>query len=164
MDNVLLRHSTRDFDKEKVVNEEQIKQILRAGMQAPSAINGRPWEFVVVTNKDLINRLANNMSSARFIKDLSVVIVPCSKKDLICPPFKDIDMAACMENMLIEIQSMGLGACWIGVSPIEEKMNTVRDVLDIKNMSPFALLPIGYPKENIKPASRYEEERIHFIK
>jgi nitroreductase len=72
------------------------------------------------------------------------------------------DCSACVENMLIEAESLGLGAVWLGVHPLPERETALRDLLGIpEHVVPFAIVPFGWPGERKPPSDRYDEARIH---
>lgn len=79
------------------------------------------------------------------------------------PEFADIDMAACTENILLEVTELGLGAVWIGIAPLADRMENVRKVLTIPDhLEPYAIVPIGYPAAEAKQQDRFEADRVHF--
>ena len=101
---------------------EKIFQILKAGMQAPSACNQQPWEFYVVKDKAVIGRLSEASPYAKCARDAPVVFVPCFRSKGIAPEYFNIDMSAAVENLLLEADELGLGAVWMGISPDEGRM------------------------------------------
>lgn len=79
--------------------------------------------------------------------------------------YADIDMSASVENLLLQADELGLGAVWMGISPLEDRMEIVRNILNIpENLAAFALVPCGYPAEERPQQDRYDEARIHFVK
>ena len=109
MEEIYHRVSVRKFlDKE--VKDEDIIQILKAGMQAPSACNQQPWEFYVVKDRKIIEELSNATPYASPCKGASVVIVPIYKtENLMAPMYAPIDLSIALENMWLETDSLGLG-------------------------------------------------------
>ncbi|MBQ1469525.1 MAG: nitroreductase family protein, partial [Schwartzia sp.] len=84
---------------------------------------------------------------------------------IIAPEFRDIDMAIASENILLELEALGLGGVMIGVSPIKENMEHVRDALKMKDeLIPFTIIPFGYPEKRRPLEDRYDVSRIHYIK
>lgn len=165
MNSIFKRRSYRKFlDRE--VESEKIEKLLRAGMQAPSACDGRPWEFFVVTNKDKLLELAEATPYAMCVKNCGIAIVPCYRKDrLKSPEYIICDMSACVENILIEAEELGLGAVWIGVSPVKDRVNNLRNILELDaNFVPFCIIPIGYPINIKEVEDRYDKERIHYVR
>ena len=164
MNSIFHRVSIRKYQT-KEVEQEKIEQLLRAAMAAPSACNQQPWEFYVVTNKEVIQQLAAASPYAGCAAGAPVVFVPCFRKEGIAPEYFNIDLSAAVENLLLEADAQGLGAVWMGISPSEERMDSVRKVLDIPTeLEPFALVPCGYPAEERPQQDRYEENRVHYVR
>ncbi|MDO4280175.1 MAG: nitroreductase family protein [Peptococcaceae bacterium] len=163
MNEIFHRVSIRKY-QDKPVRKADLMQILRAGMQAPSATNQQPWEFYVVSDKALLKALSEASPYAAFTKDAPVAIVACYRKDCRVPVYADIDMSIAMENIWLETDHLGLGGCWIGISPIEERMQAVEKILDIPStLRAFAIYPLGHPAETRTQQDRFEENRIHWI-
>ena len=148
------------------MEEEKIEQILRAAMAAPSAGDGQPWEFYVVTDKDTIGRLSKVSPYAGCAAGAPAVLVPCYKTEGIpYPDYVQIDLSIATENALLEITSLGLGAVWLGIAPLEDRMRKVAEVIGTPgNLVPFALVPVGYPAESRPQEDRYDAARVHYIR
>ena len=162
MDAIFERTSVRRFE-DREVEPEKTDAILRAGMAAPSGGNQRPWEFYVVKDTDTINRLAGSSPYAACAQGSAVVIVPCYRTSgLMYPELVTMDMSACVENMLVEITSLGLGGVWLSIAPYEDRMKNVESILGIGDkLRPFALIPVGYPAQSRPATDRFEESRVH---
>ena len=164
MNEIFHRTSIRKY-LDKPVETEKVEAMLKAAMAAPSAGNQQPWEFYVVTNKDVIQQLAAASPYAGCAAGAPVVFVPCFRKEGIAPEYFNIDLSAAVENLLLETDAQGLGAVWMGISPSEERMDAVRKVLDVPaELEPFALVPCGYPAEERPQQDRYEENRVHYVR
>ena len=165
MESIFHRTSTRKY-LDKKVEPEKVLQILKAGMQAPSACNQQPWEFYVVTNPEKIEALSKATEYSMCVAHAKIVIVPVYKKnDLIAPSYVQIDMAIAQENMWLEADHLGLGGVMIGIAPKEDRMKTVHDILELPDdVCTFSLFPIGYPAKEKVQQDRFEENRIHYIK
>ena len=164
MNEIYSRVSIRKY-KDIPVEDEKIKEILKAGMQAPSAANQQPWEFYVVTNKEKIKELSLSHPYAKCAANAPVVIVPVYRKTgLPFPMYAEIDLSIAQENMWLMTESLGLGGVWMGVAPLQERMDNVRKILDLpENLEAFSLFPLGYPAEERKQQNRYDENRIHYV-
>lgn len=162
MNSIFHRISVRKYEQ-RAVEPEKIEMMLKAAMAAPSACNQQPWEFYVVTDKELIGQLSEASPYAKCAKEAPVVFVPCFRSEGIAPEYFNIDMSAAVENLLLEADTLGLGAVWMGISPDEGRMEAVRKVLDIPAiLNAFALVPCGYPAEGREQENRYEESRVHY--
>jgi nitroreductase len=73
-----------------------------------------------------------------------------------------VDCAAAVENILLAAHALGLGACWCGVYPREERMAGIRESIGLpKNVVAHSLVAIGHPAEQVGPQNRYRAERVH---
>ena len=158
------RVSIRKY-QERPVENEKILQILKAGMQAPSACNQQPWEFYVVTDKEKIGLLSQTTPYAGCAAGAPVVIIPVYRTEsLPAPSMIPIDMGLSLENIWLETDEIGLGGVWIGIAPIEERMELVHKMLDLpENVKVFSLFAMGYPAEERPQQDRFDPERIHFM-
>ncbi|WP_378955119.1 nitroreductase family protein [Pelosinus sp. sgz500959] len=156
------RRSIRKYDG-KLVEKEKIEKLLRAGMQAPSAANQQPWEFIVVENKETLQKLSNASIYATPIKNAPLGIVVLVKEELLkFPSCWQQDLAAATENILLEAVELGLGAVWLGVAPEEDRMAYIKDLFKLpKGVEAFALLAVGYSSDN-KFEDRFDANRIHY--
>ena len=164
MENIFHRVSIRKY-QDKPVEKEKIVQILRAGMQAPSACNQQPWEFYVVTDREKIQKLAKATPYSGCAAGAPVVIVPVYRtKGLVVQEMAQIDMSIAQENIWLETDAQGLGGVWIGIAPMQDRMDYVREVLDIpENLEVFSLFAMGYSAERRKQQDRFDETRIYFV-
>ena len=163
MNSIYSRVSIRKF-QDRPVEKEKTEAILRAAMQAPSAANQQPWEFYVVTNREKIRELAMSHPYARAAMDAPAVIVPVYRKNCMLPMYAEIDLAIAVENMWLETDAQGLGGVWMGIAPLEERMEAVEKILDIpEHLRAYALFPYGYPAEERKQQDRWDESRIHYV-
>ncbi len=80
------------------------------------------------------------------------------------PEYAQIDMSASVENLLLEADSLGLGAVWLGIAPLKERMGAVRMVLNLpENPDAFAIIPCGYPQKVHAQQNRFDKQRIHYV-
>jgi nitroreductase len=165
MDSIFHRISVRKFEAREV-ELEKIEKILAAGMQAPSAMNQQPWEFYVVTNPEILQKLGQSGPySGPASKAPAAIVSVYRKSGLPVPAYAPIDMSIAMENIWLETDSLGLGGVWIGTYPMQERMDAVRKVLNIPDsLEVFALFPFGYPAEKRPQQDRTDIRRIHYVR
>ncbi|MDO8970256.1 MAG: nitroreductase family protein, partial [Saprospiraceae bacterium] len=73
------------------------------------------------------------------------------------------DCSAALENILIAAAGMDLGTVWIGIYPLESRVDAVRKVLNIPDsVTPLGAVYVGYPAEQKVPRTQYEEHRVHW--
>ena len=163
MDSIFHRVSIRKF-QDKPVEPEKIEKLLRAAMAAPSAGNQQPWEYYVVTNADKLKELAQTSPYAGCTANAPMAFVACYRKECRMPEYAPIDLSASVENLLLEADELGLGAVWLGIAPLRDRMDKVREVISIpKELEAFAIIPCGYPVQIKNQQNRYEKERVHFV-
>lgn len=164
---LLNRRSVREFTSEPV-SEVLVEGILRAAMQAPSAGNQQPWEFIVVRDKKILSAVPSYHPYAHMVPEADVAILVCG--DIEREKHKGFwvqDCSAATQNMLIAIQALGLGGVWLGIYPNESRVENMRSLFEIPATSivPFALIPIGFAKnERSHFQSRYNESKIRMNK
>ncbi|MCD6322246.1 MAG: nitroreductase family protein [Clostridiales bacterium] len=165
MNEIYIRRSVRLYT-DKFIEEEKIEQILKAGMQAPSAGNQHPWEFIVVNDKEILEKLSVASINAGCTDKAPVAIVLLvNHNNLRFPEYTDQDMSACAQNILLEAVSLGLGAVWLGIAPLKDREKAISDIFDLPdNIQPFAIIPIGYPlNEGANQfIDRYDPKKVTF--
>ncbi|MCD6385443.1 nitroreductase family protein [Candidatus Sumerlaeota bacterium] len=165
MEAILGRRSIRKYT-DKAVPEPVINQLLEAGMSAPSAGNQQPWHFIVINEREILEKVTEFHPYAEMLKEANVAICVCADVNL--EKHKGYwvqDCSAATENILIAATALGLGACWLGIYPREQRVNGLRSLLGIPdNVIPLSLISIGYPAEQKPPANRYNSTRIHYNK
>lgn len=155
------RRSIRSYVVGKQVEDEKIIKLLEAGMAAPSACNLQPWEFIVVTEKDMMDKLTSTITQGACNPPMAMVI--CGNTANIPWEGEDwkIDCSAAVENMMIMATTLGLGSLWIGSSDREQ----VREILDIPdNIGVMSVVYFGYPNESKKSKTRYNESAVFWQK
>lgn len=165
MKEIFQRRSIRKYTKEEV-SKEHVIELLTAAMAAPSAGNGQPWEFIVIRNKQIFDRIMEVHPYSKMLDEASVAIVVCGNTEI--ERFKGYwvqDCSAATQNILLMANYLGLGAVWLGVYPTEERVEEIKNILEIpKHAIPLSIISIGYPAEEKLPENRYEESKIHFEK
>ena len=164
MKEIFTRASIRRYE-DRPVEKEKIEQILRAAMAAPSAMNQRPWEFYVVTDKGKLMELSKSSPYTGMTANAPCAIVVCYRGEGIpVPSMAEIDCSLATENMLLEIEHLGLGGVMLGIAPIEERMAYVEKVIGApENVKVFTIIPFGYPAEKRDRKDRYEKDRVHVL-
>jgi nitroreductase len=159
------RRSIRKFHPDKPVDEATVKKILEAAIAAPSAGNGQNWRFYVVRDPELRHRLAFEAGHQLFIEQAPVVIVVCSDLERAEEKYGERGMktyaiqetAAAIENILLSVTSLGLGACWVGAF----SESVAAEILGLpQNIRPLAMVPIGLPAEpalRVPPRMKLED-------
>lgn len=164
---LLTRRSVRKFVEGKEISKEDRDYILNAAMHAPSARNTQPWEFIVVDDKSIFPSIIANHPYCSFLKDASLAIVVCGNlEEQMAPDYWIADSAAATENLLLACHEKGLGACWCGVFPNEERVTAFKKIFNLpEHIMPLSLIVIGYPEAQPKqPIDRFKPSKIHHNK
>ena len=122
------------------------------------------WHSMVVTNREKLAALSEVHPYAGMTKDAPVAIVAAYRTGCRLPEYAQIDLSIAMENLWLETASQGLGGVWLGIAPLEDRMQAVEEILSIPDtMRAFAIFPFGYPAEERKQQDRFDETRIHYV-
>lgn len=161
MQAILTRRSIRKYTPEPV-SDELVAELLKAAMSAPTAGN-QPWHFVVMRDRTRLESITRVHPHAEMLKEASVAI--SISGDPTAGALKGrwlLDCAAATENILIAANALGLGACWVGIYPVEERMALLRELTGMPDhLMPVSMVALGYPAEQKDPSARFKEERIH---
>lgn len=143
---ILDRRSIRGFES-RPLTREALASILEAGRWAPSGLNNQPWRFAVVEEEHTLLKLASMTKYSSIILQAPTAIAVFLDQEASYSREKDIlAVGACIENMLLQIQGIGLGACWMG--EILNRAREVKELLDVpKSYELMAVLAVGHPKE-----------------
>ena len=167
LDNIHSRKSVRQYTSE-AVSEADIQTILKAAMAAPTAVNYQPWRFVVVSERQQLDEIAEILPYAKMLRQAPVAIVVCGETTWMGGnenPYWQQDCAAATQNLLLAVEALGLGAVWTGVYPNQDLYPKLHDYLNLpSNVQPFCCIPIGHPAGNEQPKDKWKPENIHYGK
>lgn len=153
LDFILSRRSIRRFTEEKV-GESQIKLLLEAAMSAPTAMNMKPWHFIVIEDPLRLAELRKVLPFGKIEAPLAISICGNlrSVKKLVTERFWVQDCSAATQNLLLAANALGLGAVWCGVHPINRLESSIKAILNLPEaVIPLNVVYIGHPDED-KPA------------
>ncbi|MDR3111804.1 MAG: nitroreductase family protein [Elusimicrobiota bacterium] len=153
---IMNRKSVRNYERGKI-SDKDLDTIIKAGFAAPSARDIRPWSFVVVDDFSVLDSLSKTFSH---LKTAGAAIIICGKTDENL--FWITDCSAAAENILLAVESLGLGAVWMAAFPSEERIKAVRTILNVPNeYTPLCVIPIGKSKGINKPKNKYDDKKLH---
>ena len=159
LENIAARKSVRKYLK-KEVEEEKITAMLKAGMAAPSGMDRRPWEFVVVTDRAALDSMAAGLPYAKMLTQAPMAIVVCG--DSTRSSYWYVDCSAVTQNVLLAAEALGLGAVWTAAYPYEDRIGIVRKYTNMpEQIVPLCIIPVGYPDGPQKAKDKYDESKIH---
>ncbi|MGQ9589659.1 MAG: nitroreductase family protein [Planctomycetota bacterium] len=161
---IFARRSIRAYE-DRPVPDDLVRDLLEAAMAAPSAVAKDPWRFVVVRNRDTLRAIAAGLPNGKMLADAAVGIAVCG--DLSAAHDRQLsyllqDTSAAIENLLLAASALGLGACWLGVHPREDRIALVRKSLGLPaDAVPVSVVAVGWPAEKKEPRTRYDESKVH---
>jgi nitroreductase len=164
LDFIFSRRSIRKYQN-KPVPASLITDLLEAGMAAPSAVAKDPWHFIVVRNRETLEKIIEVHPHARMLRQAPLAFIVCgdiAKAHGQLLSYLLQDLSAAVENILIAANILGLGTCWLGIHPREERIAGIRQLFGLPDhIIPMCGIAVGYPAEQPEPRTRYQEERVH---
>ena len=169
MQAVALRRSVRRFSGGEVP-ETTVREILKAGMSAPSCKNSKDWYFIVVRDREKLKEMAQaNGPAAAPLLTCAFAVLVCGDLERAYPPAKEywvIDYAAAAENMLLAATDRGVGSVWLGTYPQQERVKKQAQIFSLaENLVPHSVLAFGYPESAdafYERESAYDPSRVRW--
>jgi nitroreductase len=164
MDHIYRRRSIRKY-KDQKVEKEKLELLLKAAMAAPSAMNIQPWEFVVLTLDDTLDKLRQGLEYGHYNAPAAIIVCKNQNAGRVSKsePFWVQDCSAATENILIAAAGLDLGTVWIAVYPRPEVITMVSQIAALpENVTPLNVIYVGYPAEQKDPRTQYEAGRVHW--
>lgn len=163
MKEIFERRSVRSYTNEDITPQDEEK-LLRAAMQAPSAGNEQPWHFVVIRDREVMLEIEGSQQYATMLKTAPMAVVVCGDKACARFPheFWVQDCSAALENLLLEAVHLGLGAVWMGVYPVPERVENLKRILGLpESVYPLGIVAVGRADKEIQKADRFDPSRVH---
>jgi nitroreductase len=167
MSAIFERRSVRSF-LPRPVEGDKLERVLRAGFEAPSAHNRRPWEFLVITAPEDREAVAGMSPYAGMTAQAAAAIAVCVNLGQgEAPRPEDTwwvqDLSAATENILLQITEEGLGGVWLGWYPDMERVRAFSERFALPpRVLPFSVIALGYPAAPARPADRFDPGRVHY--
>jgi len=165
--NMLARISVRQYS-DQPITDEALHTILEAGMSGPSAVNARPWSFIVVRDPDMLNKMADgNGRAAEPLRGAALGILICGDLERAfkaAPDYWVVDGSIAAQNMILAANALGIGSVWLGTWPQQNKIDAQKALFNLpEHIIPHSIIAFGYPKEEShKEKLLYEADRVHF--
>jgi len=164
IDTIFSRRSIRHFTADPV-DRETLVLLLQAAMSAPTACNSQPWEFIVVTEPEVLGQIRDRFLAARYNAPAAIVV--CGNigiaNNSVARFHWEQDCSAATENILIAAAGLGLGAVWIGVHPLPNKIKSLSEILGIpEHVIPLSMVYVGHPAQAKEPRTQYDEHRVYW--
>ncbi|MBU1887731.1 MAG: nitroreductase family protein [Candidatus Omnitrophica bacterium] len=154
------RKSVREYSDKKI-DRGLIEKIIDAGRMAATARNEQPWEFIATSDKEVMKKICSMCPNGPFIKDASYLLAVFSKDT----KYYLEDCSAATQNILLAIEALGLGGCWIAGDK-KDYAETVGNIFNApEGHRLVSMISVGYPKKLQGPkAKRPLKEVLHWEK
>lgn len=163
MNAIYERRSIRKYTDEKLTNQ-QIKQIIKAGMAAACCKASNEWVFIVMTDREQFIRIKEAHEYAGALDTAAAAILVCADLDKELAPGENWwiqDCSAAIQNMLVQAADMGIGSLWMGIYPRKERVAFTKELCKLPdNIMPLGLVSLGIPAKPRKPIDRYIEDQV----
>ena len=183
---IFKRRSIRKF-LPRDVEQHEVALLLEAAMAAPSAKACYPAEFIVLEDQVLRKQVSECLPNGSFLAQSPMGILVCGDLSRACGnelrgwdggiefgasdlsracgnelSYLIQDCSASVQNILLAASMLGLGACWLGVHPRQERMDALRALFKLpETIIPIACIALGWPSEEKLPRTNYEPEQVH---
>ncbi len=164
LDTIFARRSIRNY-QEKPVEKEKVETLLKAAMAAPSAMNVKPWEFVVATDPLKLEEIRSSLMFGKINAPLAIIV--CGNTSLFKHPmsakFWVQDCSAATQNILLAAVELGLGTVWCGVHPVHNFTKRISAILGLPQyVKPLNVIYVGYPAEEKPARTQFDPNRVHW--
>ena len=159
---IYARRSIRKYT-DQPISRETLRELARLGAAGPSATNRRPWVFVLVDDPAVMERVRAATMFGKFNAPAAVIVCGNMKRTLplVAKDYWVQDCSAAMENILLGAVDMGLGAVWLGVTPIERAVKKLSEALRLpSHIVPLGVAYVGHPAETQEPRTQLEDEMV----
>ncbi len=169
IENILSRVSVREYS-DREISDTDLRTILEAGMSGPSCVNARDWSFIVVRDREMLNKMADaNGRPATPLRSAKLGILICGDLERAfhgAPDYWVVDGSIAAQNMILAANALGIGSVWLGTWP---QMNRVEKQAELFHLPetqiPHSIIAFGYPAGDVKKEKLlFEEDRVHYEK
>lgn len=164
LDFIFARRSVRKY-LAKEIPAEMLNDLLEAGMAAPSARATDPWHFLVVTERETLDRMTATLPNGKMLLAAPAALVVCGDMQRALEGFESYmlqDVSAAVENILLAAAALGLGSCWLGIHPRQNRIDGIRGLFHLpEHIVPVAGIALGWPDAAPEARTRYREECVH---
>ena len=164
LEGIMTRQSIRVYDTSRPVEDDKLKKIVEAGMNAPTAMEQHAWRILTIHDHDTMVKLSNHKNWWHMLANCPLTIVvmtDVSDTAGLDEEYQVVSAAAATENMLLAAHELGLGAVWLGISKADANYKDFCAILNIPdNLRAVSVMAVGYPKSTPrKPENRFEDAK-----
>lgn len=165
LETIKTRTSSRSYLDKPIPNEELMK-IVRAGLEAPSARNYRPFRLHIIKTRKILDHIASLSPTKAMLHEAPVAILVSGDieiQNIRC--YLHQDCSALTQNMMLAAHSLGIGSCWLGIQDESSFQSEISSLLKLPpNLIPISFVALGYVKDRSKPKKeRYLEKYYKII-
>lgn len=161
---IFRRRSVRRYEK-KEIPDTLLHDLFEAAMAAPSAVAKDPWHFLLIRDRTTLDKIVKILPNGQMLRQAPTAIIVCG--DITRAHGSELsymlqDLSAAVENILLAAAALGLGSCWLGIHPRQERIDNIRSLFSLPgNIIPMCGIALGWPAEIPEPRTRYNPERVH---
>ena len=168
--NIFTRKSIRTFE-DRPIAQEDMKTLLTAAMSGPSCVNARDWQFIVVQDKEMLNKIADaNGRPAEPLRRATAGIIVCGDRKKAfqgAPDYWVIDHSIACQNIILAARELGIGSVWLGTWPQMNRVEKLSELFGLpEHVIPGSVIALGYSEEtnDFPEKNAYDEKAIHWEK
>ncbi len=161
MKEIYNRRSIRKY-QDATITLEKAKEFIKAGMNAPSANNIMPWQFIIINDKTVLSQIPTFHPYSNMLNYAGGAILVCGDRNIQNNDgYLVVDCSAATENILLEIDSQGYGAVWLGIYPDGGRMSSISELLNLPaHILPVSLISYGLKVSDLEPNNKFFDDRI----
>lgn len=157
---ILSRRSCRLFTTD-AVSDNDLEILLKCAMQSPTASNRQSWRFLVIREKNLLDRIPGFLSYGKFVSKTPAGILVCGDLS-VSPEMWSMDASIAAQSILLAAHAIGLGGCWLAVQPFPSFIKGFRDLCKLPDhIQPHCYLALGHPAEKKSAENRFDPKKVH---
>lgn len=164
---IFSRRSVRKYE-DKEIPDNLFTDLFEAAMAAPSAVAKDPWHFLLIRERETLDKIVKILPSGQMLRQAPAAVIVCG--DINIANLNEVsymlqDLSAAVENILLAANALGLGSCWLGIHPRQDRLEGIRSLFNFPdNIIPMCGIALGWPAEKPEPRTRYNAERVHLEK
>ena len=164
---IFSRRSIRKYEK-KDIPDDFFTDLFEAAMAAPSAVAKDPWHFLLIRDRETLAKMVKILPNGQMLRQAPAAVIVCgdiNKANLNEVSYMLQDLSAAVENILLAATALGLGSCWLGIHPRQDRLDGIRNLFSFPdNIIPMCGIALGWPAEKPESRTRYKAERVHLEK
>lgn len=163
---IYTRTTARSFSND-LVSDEQTESLIRAAFTSPTGGNQRAWEFIVVTDREIMKEIQTGHPYSEALDTAPlVIIVAANESGAGYQDLLEFDSGIATQSILIQASELGLSSVAMSIAPQEERIQAVVSAVNLPDhIVPHMMVAIGYPEtDGVSSASvdYFDEGKVHY--